>query len=103
MGSISSFLCFKILSLLNSPQIILASQCLIFIGGAPLDKGIPGGSDGKESACNTGDLGSVLGSGRFSWRREQVPAPIFSLGQFCGQRSLMGYNPWGRRESDMTE
>ena len=23
--------------------------------------GIPGGSDGKESACNTGDLGSILG------------------------------------------
>ena len=25
-----------------------------------------GGSDGKESVCNTGDLGSVLGSGRSS-------------------------------------
>ena len=26
--------------------------------------GFPWGSDGKESACNTGDLGSILGSGR---------------------------------------
>ena len=26
--------------------------------------GFPGGSDGKESACNAGDLGSVPGSGR---------------------------------------
>ena len=26
--------------------------------------GFPGGSDGKESACNVGDLGLVLGSGR---------------------------------------
>ena len=26
--------------------------------------GFPGGSDGKESACNAGDLGSILGSGR---------------------------------------
>ena len=25
----------------------------------------PGGSDGKGSACNAGDLGSILGSGRF--------------------------------------
>ena len=25
--------------------------------------GIPGGSDGKESACNAGDLGSILGEG----------------------------------------
>ena len=26
--------------------------------------GFPGGSDGKTSACNTGDLGSIPGSGR---------------------------------------
>ena len=26
--------------------------------------GFPGGSDGKESACNTGDHGSIPGSGR---------------------------------------
>ena len=26
--------------------------------------GIPGGSDGKESSCNAGDLGSIPGSGR---------------------------------------
>ena len=28
-------------------------------------KGFPGGSDGKESTCNSGDLGSIPGSGRF--------------------------------------
>ena len=27
-------------------------------------KGFPGGSDGKESACNAGDQGSIPGSGR---------------------------------------
>ena len=27
--------------------------------------GFPGGSDGKESACNVRDLGSIAGSGRF--------------------------------------
>ena len=27
--------------------------------------GFPGSSDGKESACNAGDLGSIPGSGRF--------------------------------------
>ena len=26
--------------------------------------GFPGGSDGEESACNAGDLGSIPGSGR---------------------------------------
>ena len=29
--------------------------------------------------------------------------PVFLLGEFYGQRSLMGYNPWGEKESDMTE
>ena len=27
-------------------------------------RGFPGGSDGKASACNAGDLGSIPGSGR---------------------------------------
>ena len=30
----------------------------------PVFLGFPGGSDGKESACNVGDLGSILGLGR---------------------------------------
>ena len=30
----------------------------------PFDIGFPGGSDGKESACNARDLGSITGSGR---------------------------------------
>ena len=29
--------------------------------------------------------------------------PVFLLGEFHGQRSLVGYSPWGRKESDMTE
>ena len=29
-----------------------------------LEEGFPGGSDGKQSACNAGDLGSVPGLGR---------------------------------------
>ena len=30
-----------------------------------LERGFPGGPDGKESACNAGDLGLIPGSGRF--------------------------------------
>ena len=33
-------------------------------------RGFPGGADGKESACNAGDLGSIPGSGKIPWRRE---------------------------------
>ena len=30
-------------------------------------------------------------------------SPVFLPGEFHGQRSLAGYRPWGRKESDMTE
>ena len=31
------------------------------------------------------------------------PTPVLVPGKFHGQRSLVGYSPWGRKESDMTE
>ena len=37
------------------------------------------------------------------WRRKWQPPPIFLPGKSRGQRSLGGYSPWGRKESDMTE
>ena len=53
----------------------------------------PSGLDGKESACNVGDSGSIPGLGRFPWRKEWLPTPIFLPGEFHGQRSLVGYSP----------
>ena len=35
--------------------------------------------------------------GKISWRREQLPTPVFLPGEYYGQRSLVGYSPWGRR------
>ena len=37
------------------------------------------------------------------WRRAWQPAPIFLPGESHGQRSLAGYRPWGRKESDTTK
>ena len=37
------------------------------------------------------------------WRRRWQPTPVLLPGKFHGQRSLVGYSPWGRKESDMTE
>ena len=37
------------------------------------------------------------------WRREWLPTPVFLSGESHRQRSLMGYSPWGHKESDMTE
>ena len=69
--------------------------------------GFPGGSDGKESTCNSGDLGSISGLGRFpeegmaayssilAWRvtRTDEPQSLLSMEEEGA----------GSKESDMTE
>ena len=37
------------------------------------------------------------------WRRKWQPTPVFLPGESHGGRSLVGYSPWGRKESDTTE
>ena len=37
------------------------------------------------------------------WRRKWQPIPVFLPGESPGQRYLVGYSPWGRKESDTTE
>ena len=63
--------------------------------------GFPGGSDSKESACNTGDPGLIPGLGRSPGVREWQPTPVFLPGESHGQRGA--YSTWGRKELDMTE
>ena len=41
--------------------------------------------------------------GKVPWRRKWKAIPVFVPGEFHGQRSLVGYSPWGRKESDTTE
>ena len=60
--------------------------------------GFPGGSDGKESASNVGDLGSIPPGGGHG-----NPLQYSYLENPHGQRSLVGYSPWGRKELDATE
>ena len=62
-------------------------NCLLFF----FFFGFPSGSDGKESACSAGDLGSI------PWRREWQPTPVFLPGKFHGLWSLAGYSPWDCR------
>ena len=61
------------------------------------------GSDGKESICNVGDLGSIPGLGRSPGEGHGDPLQYSCLENLHGQRSLAGYSPWGHKESDMTE
>ena len=65
-------------------------------------KGLPGRSHGKESACNAGDLGSIPGLGR-SGGGNSNPLQYSCLENPHGKRSLAGYSPWGRKESDIGE
>ena len=58
--------------------------------------GFPGGSDGKESACNAGVR-------KIPWRREWLPTPAFLPVAFHGQKSLADYSSWGCKELDITE
>ena len=62
-----------------------------------------GGSDGKESACNAGDLGLIPGLGRSPGGGHGNPIQYSCLENPQGQRSLAGYSPWSCKESDMTE
>ena len=61
------------------------------------------GSDGKESTCSVGDLGSIPGLGRSPGRGHGNPPQYSCLENPHGQRSLEGYSPWGQKESDTTE
>ena len=65
--------------------------------------GFPGGSDGEESTCNAGDLGSIPRLGRSPGGGHGNPLQYSCLENPHGQRSLAGYSPWGLKESDTTE
>ena len=67
--------------------------------------GLPGGASGKDLPANAGDVRTQFDSwvGKIPWRRAWQPTPAFLPGESRGQRSLGGYSPWGRKESDTTE
>ena len=54
-------------------------------------------SVGKEFACNAGDPGSVLGSGRSPGEKKWQLTAVFSSGKSKGQRNLVGYSSWARK------
>ena len=38
-----------------------------------------------------------------AWRRKWQPTPVLWPGKSHGRTSVVGYSPWGRKESDVTE
>ena len=64
---------------------------------------LPTWLSGKESACQYRNHRYDPWIAKIPWRRKWQPTPVFLPGKFHGQRSLVGYSPWGNKESDMTE
>ena len=65
-----------------------------------------GGTSGKESACQAGDLrdtSSIPGSGRFPGEGHGNPLQYSCLENPMDRHSLAGYSPLGRKESDTIE
>ena len=86
-------------------RVLLGSSCIrgcTSVTAHTTWSGFPGGSDGKASAHNAGDPGSIPRLRR-SPRRKWQPTPVRLPRKFHRWRSLVGYSPWGRKESDMTE
>ena len=53
------------------------SDPAVLIGELRFSKGFLGGSDGKESTCNSGNLGLISRLGRSPGRKAWQPAPVF--------------------------
>ena len=62
-----------------------------------------GGSDDKEPAYNAGDQSSIPGWERSPQEGNGNPRQYTCLENPHGQKSLVGYSPWGHKESDTTE
>ena len=64
------------------------------------------GASGKEPTCQRRRHkrhGFDPWVGKIPWRRGWQPPPVFLPGESHGQRKLVGYSLWGRRESDRAE
>ena len=67
-----------------------------------MSPGFPGVSDGKDCLqCRRPRANAQVR--KILWRRTWQPTPVFLPGKPHGQRSLAGYGPRGRKESDTTE
>ena len=64
---------------------------------------LPKWLSGKESACQYRRCRFDLWVRKMPWRNKWQPTPVFLPEKSLGERSLLGYSPWGHKESDKTE
>ena len=85
---------------------LLIIHMTIWMNYQRMKLGFPGGAVVKNLPANAGDAGDsgfCSWVGKIPWRRKWQSTPAFMPGKFHGQRSLVGYGPWGCKESDTTE
>ena len=85
---------------LLSPELLFCQLCLTFLGG------LSRWHCGKESGCQCWRCkrrGFDPWVGKIPWRRAWQPTPVLLPGESHGQRSLLGYSPWGHKQSDLSE
>ena len=78
-------------------QVLLTLSLKDFVNNLT-SMGFPGGSAGKESTCNAGDLGSIPGLGRYPGEGNSYPLQCSGL-----ENSMDCIVHGGHKESDMTE
>ena len=68
-----------------------------------LIQGFPAGLNRKESCLQFGRPGFHPWVGKTAWRRQWLPTPVFLPGESHGERSPVGYSPWGHKELETAE
>ena len=82
------------------------SKVVVFLLLGRRGGGLPRWLSGKDSTCQCRRCqrcGFHPWVGKIPWKRKWPPTPVFLPGKSYGERSLEGYSPWGRKESDGTE
>ena len=92
-SSSSMLLVSTLLNILQNQCVMLELQALAFLL-AQMVKNLP--------AMQETQVCLIPGSGRSPGEQNAYPTPVFLPGESHGQRSLVGYSPWGHKESSMT-
>ena len=91
-----------ILGIIHNLMLVL-NRCYVWLFATPwtVAQGFPGGLTGKESTFNAGDTGRHEFNPqvrKIPWRRAWQPTAIFLPRKSHGQKSLVGYSPWGSQK-----
>ena len=90
-------------TIIRIPPQISVFTCKFYLKLFSGAKGFPGGSNGKVSAHNVGDLGSIPGSGRSPGEGNGNPLQYSCLENSMDGGAWWANSPWDSKESETTE